>query len=138
MLYNPRGENVMTDTDLALIARRIAALKAELTELETAAKVLRRLSADTGRGREITTARKKKGTTEPRLTITDAATSILTGLNGKPEHYAVIAKEAMKLGYKGKTRSTEDQLKKAFWATMKRQPEIFESTGDGRFRLKAK
>jgi len=123
--------------DLDLIDRRIAELKTELTDLETAARVLRKLGASPPgpRGRAKVLPRRRMAH-RSRLTITEAAKTILSELNGNAEHYAQIAKRAVEMGYEARSTSTPDKSVKAFWATMKRRPEIFESMGEGRFKLK--
>jgi hypothetical protein len=53
-------------------------------------------------------------------------------------HFSVVAEEAIKRGYKGRVNSTLDQIKKSYWSTMKRNPDIFTTTGGGKFKLKEK
>ena len=71
--------------------------------------------------------------------ITDCAAAILESADGDM-HDTEIADAALAKGYES-TRATDDPKKSArhsFWAMMKRHPEIFDSTGKGRFRLKRK
>jgi hypothetical protein len=122
-------------SDIQRLMDRIAVLNSEIEvrqhekdELETAIRVIRRWSVgdtpDDGRHR-----RNRK-----RVTILDMARSIL--LDGQERYYADVADTAITQGYRGREGSKKDRIQKSFWATMKRNPEIFDAIGGGKFRLR--
>lgn len=127
-------------SDLAKIEGRIAAIQAELDELQTAARVLRRFSDPeyvSGQTNPITgQKRPKKKAKSARLKIEDLAKEVLQELG--ESHFTVVAEEAIKRGYKGRANSTLEQIKKSYWSTMKRRPDTFVTTGGGKFKLKQK
>jgi hypothetical protein len=56
--------------------------------------------------------------------------------DGNKQHYSRIADEAIARGYEGRKNSTSEKIQRSFWATMKRNPDVFEATGGGNFKLK--
>lgn len=122
-------------TDQERIERRIAELKSELKELEIAVKVLRRLRPTPTKQGKVVSVSPRRKKPKGRLKIADTAEKILTEKNGEPAHYREVAAKAVEMGYRGRKGSTQDKVAKAFWATMKRQPDKFEPQGDGRFTL---
>ena len=124
-------------TDLERVEKRIRALKAELADLEIAARVIRALSAegDDGASGDSRHSPAKGSQKSNRITIVDAATTILKERG--EQHYSAVAKEALSRGYEGKKGTSEEAIAKSFWATMKRKPEIFDAVGGGKFRLRS-
>jgi len=126
-------------SDLELIENRLAALECEIealnrekNELETAVRVIRRLSV-TINGRESVQVSKEERS-DVKLTVAEAARQILA--DGSQRHYAEIADLALKQGYQSRPGSTRERTCQTFWAIMKRHPDQFEAVGGGEFRLK--
>jgi hypothetical protein len=112
------------------IMDRIALLERELEELRIAEKVCRSLNGDALPIDHDPPSKAKldlKGSTVIR-----AAKDILSKAS-EPLHYRNVFQEAVERGYKGRKSTGEPQT---FWAIMNRNPEIFESKGDGMFALK--
>jgi hypothetical protein len=122
-------------SDLEKIQQRIAVLKEELAECETAARVLRRLAREEHAGVGRNPRPRGRLEAPPRMTILEAAKAILAEKKGEL-HFSVVADEAIARGYKGKKTSAPDAIHKSFWATMKRNPAVFEAVGAGKFKLK--
>ena len=126
-------------SDLERIETRIGQLRAELADLETASRVIRNLSESQRNGKAVTRTKVKPigmgGASKPR--IADFAVAILQE-HGQQMHYVAVADKAIARGYKGKKNSNQEKVQKAFWATMKRAPEVFEAVGQGEFKLKTK
>ncbi|MCG2683499.1 MAG: hypothetical protein L6306_07770 [Planctomycetales bacterium] len=127
-------------TDLEMIENQIASIQVEMDELQTAARVLRRLSklglACNQPNPILNQKRPRKKGKSSRPKIVDMARVVLQELG--ESHFSVVANEAIKRGYRGRANSTLDQIKKSYWSTMKRNPDIFITTGGGKFKLKAK
>jgi hypothetical protein len=51
-------------------------------------------------------------------------------------HFRAVADEAIKQGYKGRKKSTTKSIQQSFWATMRRNGEVFKALGEGTFSLK--
>ena len=124
-------------TELEKIEARIAELipvQIELEELQTAARVLRRLS-DVGDDTDARKpARKRRSEKSSRKTIREWAHAIL---QEKGElHFSEIADEAVTRGYVGRKNTTPESIRKAFWATMNRAKDAFVATGAGRVKLR--
>lgn len=58
--------------------------------------------------------------------------------DGSEKHYSEVADAAISRGYKGKEKSTREKISKSFWATMKRNPDVFDAMGGGNFKLKTR
>ena len=65
---------------------------------------------------------------------------ILREHNNKPLHFAAIAKEAMRRGYKGRSQGSQEEIESrtanSFWAAMSRSDDL-ESVGKGLYRAVA-
>jgi hypothetical protein len=114
-------------SDLNRIDERISELNMELAELQTAARVLRRLGGHKDQNGSQDTGKK---------TICDLAKEILLEAGDDGLHFTEIAKRAASQGYKGRRGSTDKTVAKSFSQTMHRVDSIFASMGQGRFRLK--
>jgi hypothetical protein len=68
-------------------------------------------------------------------TIVEAARTILSEAGGGPRHYIAIAREASLRGYRGRS-DDPDTLHQSFWAMMNRTTDVFEKSGQGRYKLR--
>jgi hypothetical protein len=123
--------------DRERIAARIAVLRAELSDLETADRVLERLNAPHGTTPIL--AGQKRVTPPAQAselkTIADFAKDILASATPEGMHFTEIADQAMARGYAGRKGSEEKSIRQSFWATMRRDGNTFKMLGEGRFRL---
>lgn len=123
--------------DRQKIDNRVAELKAELAELETAARVLERLnSSQNGAGSQDRQRLVKLNSNDALKTITDYAKAILAGAKADGMHFNEVAEAAMSRGYRGRKGSDDKAIRQAFWVTMRRHEDSFEMLGEGRFKLK--
>jgi hypothetical protein len=127
--------------DLERIDARLAEIEAEAEELKVAARVLRRLHGSNGkpvRQRRMPSESMPSisGADFSEMTIAQAATTLLKEYGGKGVHFREIAASALARGYKGRKDSSVKSITQSFWATMKRQPDVFEKLGEGMYRLK--
>ena len=67
-------------------------------------------------------------------TIVEAAQVILS--DGRELYYAKIADEAQARGYEGRKSSSQDSIRQSFFATMNRNKDVFQGTGDGKYKLR--
>jgi hypothetical protein len=129
---------------LDTMKKRIADLKAELAELEAAARVVSRFESKNGSVRHVAvvsamtpeTSQSDESEAAPQKTIQDFAHDVLKLGGNRPMHFKIIADEAEKLGYKSRraSRNPRQALYNSFWATMSRSPE-FVGVGRGSFQL---
>lgn len=133
----------MTDI-LAQVEQQIEEKRAELAELETTAKVLRRLAGN-GQVPEpvknvpVPVAPRQQGPTPTGSELAgkdvrEAAIAVLTG--GKALHYKVVATEAIRRGYRSGRGTGAETAARTFWATMKRLSDVFQRAGAGKFKLR--
>ena len=122
------------DIRIAALQSQQAAIQTELDELQTAARVARRLGAE---GKPAATQKHPRGKRKPaRPKIRDLAMMILTEKG--EAHFGAVADEALSRGYKGRKNATVDKIRKSFWSTMNRDKDTFIPTGGGKYKLKEK
>jgi hypothetical protein len=143
--------SVLERLEAAIAAKQaeLARLQGELSELETAARVLHTFEADDARpAAEARTtpiipvpANTTNGVadTAPNAdaagkTIKDWAFDIL--VDRGPLHYREIAEEAVRRGYRSARDSGEATIVRSFWAILNRNTATFELAGRGVYRLK--
>lgn len=126
---------------LSKIQSRIDALKDEIHELEIAAKVYQRLGSN-GQTKDsdpflMDLAAAAKLTPRGDLVgskVREAALKIL-GEARMPMYYKDVFNRAMARGWRGR-KGTGAAV--SFWATMQRNPALFQALGDGRYQLPLK
>lgn len=129
-------------SDLDKIEKRIADLRQELTDLETAHRVIVELSngdvqSEMGLVGKKTSKKRAVRVKGRRKNILVFAQNVLRKEPGLTLHYREIAEESMKKGYKSnRPGSTTEKVHHSFWTTMNRNEEIFQAVGKGRFKLK--
>ena len=121
--------------DQTLIRQRITQLRAELTELETAARVLNNLRSTSNGATRTKRGARGKGQEGSAKTITDYAKEILAAGDASGMHFRAVADEAIQQGYKGRAGSKVKAIQQSFWATMKRNDKTFKAVGQGKFTL---
>ena len=128
----------MRDSDR--IEQRIAQLRTELADLETAKRVLANLSGDTSATAKpvVTPSSHVKITGIQPKNILEYAKQILADSGEGGMHSIRVADEAIHLGFKGRGESDPAKIRKSFAAIMNRNPEVFEALGASKFRLIAK
>ncbi len=117
-------------TTIADIDRRIRLLRKELEELETAARVLRRLD-----GAEQQT---EAPANFAELTMPEAAKQILLEIAPQAMHYKEIARLAIERGFKGKRidpESSAETIAASFRRMMGQDREVFQGVGEGHYRI---
>jgi len=126
------------------IDARIKELKAELSELEIAAKVNRQMMTMMARSQKPPiSATKESGPEEidPRLpdmsglTVMEAAKAVLGIDSIEPMHYKDVHSFAVRCGYHSDRKNATNSAV-SFWSTMKRNPDVFDAMGGGIFKLK--
>jgi hypothetical protein len=120
--------------DLGRIQNRIEQLRAELRELDIAAKVLHGLRA--GSNGTTRTKLRVERKAKSKGKIIDFAQDVLRGAGEQGMHFREVADAAVKLGFKGRKGSQLKTIQQSFWATMKRSPDVFDAIGSGKFKLK--
>lgn len=130
---------------ISRIEGRIAELKTELAELETALRVNQRMlngdAASARRDAALTVrpvtpaiAREGVGKDLSGKTVREAAAQILSETS-TPLYYKEVFKQAIARGYNsGRKGSTGSPV--SFWAILKRNPDQFAPVGAGLFKLK--
>lgn len=129
---------------LSQIEGRIAKLRQELQELEVAAKVCRRLDAGASSIAQYFTDDPKdspapagangSGKDLTGKTVRESAEIILRE-SDEPLYYKAVFDKAIARGYSS-GRKGKDGSPVSFWAILKRNREVFEPAGEGRFKLK--
>jgi len=111
------------------------ALQTELAELEITAKVYKQLAGGNHRTNESPTLSVSvTGNDLADATVEGASAKILAEAKGQPLHYRDVARAAQSRGYNnGRKTGINPQT---FWAIMHRKADIFETVGEGKFRLK--
>jgi HB1, ASXL, restriction endonuclease HTH domain len=132
----------MADVDLlSKIMQEIDRRKSDLSELETAARVIQRLLPDSGQNGaavQIASVPPIGGQNDlAGSTILEACKKILATTGGGFVHFGDVFKEAVDRGYKtSRKKSSEKSVRQSFWAMMKRNEEIFERGKPGQFKLR--
>jgi hypothetical protein len=122
----------------------LAQKRAELAELETAIRVVRRRveakpEADNGTvgnapHEPSPTVKDAEHSPPPAKTITEWAVEILSERG--PMHFKEVSTEAIRRGYTSPRGTDTEAAHRSFWAMMNRKTDVFESVGRGMFGLK--
>jgi hypothetical protein len=124
--------------DLERLETSIAQMRMKLTDMETAARVLRELRATTNGSVRRTRSRvadHEAAHAVAAKTITEHAREILATAGSGGMHFKDVATKALSHGYQGRKGTSEKAIKQSFWATMKRNDKIFKALGSGKFTL---
>jgi hypothetical protein len=132
----------MAEVDLlSKIMQEIDRRKSDLSELETAARVIQRLLPDSAPALvAIQTSQVKSAENRNDLagsTILEACQKVLVTMGDGFVHFGDVFKEAAARGYySGRKGSSGKSVRQSFWATMHRNEAVFEKGEAGTFKLR--
>jgi hypothetical protein len=132
----------MAEVDLlSKIMQEIDRRKSDLSELETAARVIQRLLPDSAPAlAAVETSPVKPAESRNDLagsTILEACQKVMAATGQGFVHFGDVYKEAVARGYySGRKGSSDKSVRQSFWATMHRNEAVFEKGMAGTFKLR--